>query len=197
MAVCDFCKEFKIIYTMKKKIAILATNGFEEIELTSPKKALEDAGATVHIISPSGESIRAWNDGNWSETYKVDHAVSDVSASDYNSLMLPGGVLNPDQLRQDDASIGFIKDFFKQHKPVSAICHGIQPLIDADVLNGRKLTSYPSLQKDIENAGGNWVNEEVVVDEGFTTSRTPDDLDAFNAKLVEEVKEGKHEEQHA
>ncbi|EAS19211.1 intracellular protease, PfpI family [Flavobacteria bacterium BBFL7] len=182
---------------MKKKVAILATNGFEEIELTSPKKALEDAGATVHIISPTGDSIKAWNGGNWSQTYEVDYAVSDVSASDYNSLMLPGGVLNPDQLRQDEKSIDFIKDFFKQQKPVSAICHGIQPLIDADVVNGRKLTSYPSLKKDVENAGGHWVDEEVVVDEGFTTSRTPDDLAAFNAKLVEEVKEGKHEEQHA
>lgn len=182
---------------MKKKVAILATNGFEEIELTSPKKALEDAGAIVHIISPTSGTIKAWNDGNWSDDYQVDQNVKDVTASDYNSLMLPGGVLNPDQLRQDENSINFIRDFFKQGKPVSAICHGIQPLIDAEVIEGRKLTSYPSLRKDVENAGGTWVDEEVVVDSGFTTSRTPDDLEAFNAKLVEEVKEGMHEEQHA
>jgi protease I len=182
---------------MNKKVAILATDGFEEIELTSPKKALENAGATVHIVSTKTGSIKAWATDNWGGTYKVDKHVKDVSASDYNSLMLPGGVMNPDQLRMDKDAIKFIKSFFEQKKPVSAICHGIQPLIDAEVLKGRKLTSYPSLRKDVENAGGHWVDEEVVVDEGFTTSRTPDDLDAFNAKLVEEVKEGKHEEQHA
>jgi protease I len=182
---------------MKKIVAILATDGFEEIELTSPKKALEDAGVEVHIVSPNKDNIKAWDKDNWSDTYAVNKHISEVNASDYHSLMLPGGVMNPDKLRQDKASIRFIKSFFEQKKPVSAICHGIQPLIDADVLKGRKLTSFPSLQKDVENAGGNWVDEEVVVDEGFTTSRTPDDLDAFNSKLVEEVMEGKHEEQHA
>ena len=182
---------------MKKRVAILATDGFEEIELTSPKKALEDAGIEVDIISPKRDSIKAWDKDNWSKTYKVDKHVSEVSANDYHSLVLPGGVLNPDQLRQDKDSIELIKAFFKQKKPVSAICHGIQPLIDAGVLKGRKLTSYPSLQRDVENAGGNWVDQEVVVDEGFTTSRTPDDLGAFNAKMVEEVREGKHELQHA
>ncbi|WP_298954349.1 type 1 glutamine amidotransferase domain-containing protein [uncultured Nonlabens sp.] len=182
---------------MKKRVAILATDGFEEIELTSPKKALEDAGVDVDIISPKHESIKAWDKDNWSDSYKVDIHVSKANASDYHSLMLPGGVLNPDQLRQDTNSIEFIKSFFEQKKPVSAICHGVQPLIDADVLNGRKLTSYPSLQRDVENAGGNWVDQEVVVDEGFTTSRTPEDLDAFNAKIIEEIREGKHELQHA
>ncbi|MGB5981549.1 MAG: type 1 glutamine amidotransferase domain-containing protein [Nonlabens sp.] len=182
---------------MKKKVAILTTNGFEEVELTSPKKALEDAGAEVHIVSPKSGTIKAWDQDNWGGTYQVDKQIKDVSASDYDSLMLPGGVLNPDQLRMDEDAISFIQDFFKQKKPVSAICHGIQSLIDADVLQGRKVTSYPSIKRDVINAGGNWVDEEVVVDEGFTTSRTPDDLDAFNAKLVEEVREGKHEEQHA
>ncbi|MGB3592471.1 MAG: type 1 glutamine amidotransferase domain-containing protein [Nonlabens sp.] len=180
-----------------KRVAILATDGFEEIELTSPKKALEDAGIQVDVISPSGNRIKAWNEDNWGDTYDVDKSLSEVSASDYNSLMLPGGVMNPDQLRQDENAVKFIKSFFEQKKPVSAICHGIQPLIDADVLEGRKLTSYPSLRKDVENAGGNWVDEAVVCDEGFTTSRTPDDLEAFNSKMVEEVREGKHEEQHA
>lgn len=182
---------------MNKKVAILATNGFEEIELTSPKEALENAGAIVHIVSPEKNEIKAWNDNNWSTSYKVDKHVSEVNASDYDSLMLPGGVINPDQLRLDKDSIHFIKAFFEQKKPVSAICHGLQTLIDANVLRGRKVTSYPSIRKDIENAGATWVDEEVVVDEGFTTSRTPADLDAFNAKLVEEVKEGKHDMQHA
>lgn len=182
---------------MKKKVAILATNGFEEVELTSPKKALENAGATVHIISPEKNEIKAWNGDNWSKSYKVDKHISEVKASDYDSLMLPGGVINPDQLRMDNDSVQFIKAFFEQKKPVSAICHGLQTLIEADVLKGRTVTSYPSIRKDLENAGATWVDKEVVVDEGFTTSRTPDDLEAFNAKLVEEVKEGKHEDQHA
>ncbi|AZQ44173.1 type 1 glutamine amidotransferase domain-containing protein [Nonlabens ponticola] len=180
-----------------KKVAILATNGFEEVELTSPKEALESKGVAVHIISPEKGEIKAWKDGNWSKSYKVDKQVEEVSATDYNALLLPGGVLNPDQLRQDAKSIDFIKDFFKQGKPVSAICHGLQTLIDADVLKGRKVTSFPSIKKDLENAGAHWVDEEVVVDSGFTTSRTPDDLPAFNKKVVEEVMEGKHEEQHA
>ncbi|PQJ17123.1 type 1 glutamine amidotransferase domain-containing protein [Nonlabens tegetincola] len=180
-----------------KKVAILATDGFEEVELTSPKQALENAGVQVDIVSPKSGEIKAWADGNWSESYKVDKTLSEINASDYHSLMLPGGVINPDQLRMNEDAIKFIQTFFEQKKPVSAICHGVQPLIDAGVVNGRKLTSYPSLRKDLENAGANWVDEEVVVDEGFTTSRTPDDLDAFNDKLVEEVMEGKHEEQHA
>ncbi len=180
-----------------KKVAILATDGFEEIELISPKKALENAGIHVDIVSPKSDTIKAWDKDNWGKNYKVDKQVKDVSVDDYDSLMLPGGVMNPDQLRQDEDSVNFIRDFFKKKKPVSAICHGIQPLIDAEVIKGRKLTSYPSIRKDVENAGGHWVDEEVVTDEGFTTSRTPDDLDAFNAKLVEEVKEGKHADQHA
>jgi len=182
---------------MDKKVAILATNGFEQIELDSPKKAFEDAGATVHIISPEKGEIKAWKDGNWSDSYKVDKHVSEVKADDYNALMLPGGVINPDKLRTDKASINLIKDFFKQKKPVSAICHGLQTLIDAEVVKGRKVTSYPCIRKDLENAGAQWVDEEVVVDQGFTTSRNPDDLPAFNKKIVEELREGKHDRQHA
>jgi protease I len=180
-----------------KKVAILATDGFEEVELTSPRKALEDAGIKVDIVSPKPNNIKAWDKDNWGNTYDVDKQIKEVSVDDYDSLMLPGGVMNPDQLRQDEDAVNFIRDFFKKGKPVSAICHGVQPLIDAEVLEGRKLTSYPSLRKDVENAGGNWVNEEVVTDSGFTTSRTPEDLEAFNAKLVEEVREGNHEKQHA
>ena len=141
--------------------------------------------------------IKAWDNGNWSNEYTVDKTLDNVSASDYNALMLPGGVINPDILRRDDKAISFIKDFFKQSKPVAAICHAPQLLIEADVVKGRKLTSFNSIKTDLVNAGANWVDEEVVVDEGFVTSRNPDDLPAFNAKLIEEVKEGKHELQHA
>ncbi len=182
---------------MNKKVAILATNGFEEVELTSPKEALENSGATVHVVSPSKKSIKAWKDGNWSQSITVDKHISEVSASDYNALLLPGGVINPDKLRTDEDSVSFIKDFFEQRKPVSAICHGLQSLINAEVVEGRKLTSFHSIRKDLENAGAHWVDQEVVVDDGFTTSRNPDDLPAFNAKVVEELYEGKHEEQHA
>ncbi len=182
---------------MKKKVAIMATNGFEEIELTSPKKALEESGAIVHIISPEKETIKAWKNGDWSESYTVDKHISEVQAADYDALLLPGGVINPDQLRTNDKAINLIKEFFKQQKPVSAICHGLQSLIDADVVEGRRLTSYHSIRRDLENAGAHWVDEEVVVDSGFTTSRNPDDLPAFNRKIVEELYEGKHEEQHA
>lgn len=182
---------------MKKKVAILATNGFEEIELTSPKKALEDAGFETELVSLEKGKIKAWNEGNWSVRYDVDKVVTEVSHADYHSLFLPGGVINPDKLRQNKDAITFIKGFFDAGKPVSAICHGIQPLIDAGVLKGRKLTSFPSIKQDVINAGGNWVDQEVVVDAGFTTSRSPADLEAFNKKIVEEVKEGKHNEQHA
>ena len=182
---------------MNKRVAILATNGFEEVELTSPMQALKDAGATVHIVSPQKDEITAWKDGNWSSKYKVDKHISEVTVDDYEALLLPGGVINPDQLRTDEESISFIKDFFKHKKPVSAICHGLQSLINAEVVEGRKLTSYHSIRKDLENAGAHWVDQEVVVDQGFTTSRNPDDLPAFNKKIVEELKEGKHERQHA
>lgn len=180
-----------------RKVAILATDGFEEIELTSPKKALEEAGATVHIIAPSLDSIRSWKDDNWGKSFDVNYALDKAKASDYHALMLPGGVINPDRLRRNDEAVDFIRSFFKQHKPVAAICHAPQLLIEADVVEGRKLTSFPSIKTDLKNAGARWVNQEVVVDEGLTTSRSPEDLDAFNDKLVEEVAEGKHAEQTA
>ncbi len=182
---------------MKKKIAILATNGFEEVELTSPKEAMEDEGFEVHIVSPEKGKIKAWDKTDWSKEYNVDKTVSEVSASDYNALMLPGGVLNPDKLRTDENALKFVRDFFEQKKPVAAICHAPWTLISAGVVKGRTMTSYNSMKDDVINAGANWVDEEVVVDEGFVTSRNPDDLPAFNAKLIEEIKEGKHEEQHA
>lgn len=180
-----------------KRIAILATNGFEESELKSPKEAMENAGFTVDIVSPETGEIKGWADGNWSNSYKVDKKLSDVNAEQYNALMLPGGVINPDILRRNEDALLFVRDFFKQEKPVAAICHAPQILISADVVKGRKLTSFSSIKDDLINAGANWVDEEVVVDQGFVTSRNPNDLPAFNSKLIEEIREGKHEEQHA
>lgn len=182
---------------MKKKVAILATNGFEESELKSPKEAMEKEGFQVDIISTESGKIKAWDSGNWSNEYEVTHTVDKVSAEDYNALMLPGGVINPDNLRRSEDALNFVRDFFKQKKPVAAICHAPWTLISAEVVKGRKMTSFHSIRKDLENAGANWVDEEVVVDQGFVTSRNPNDLPAFNAKLIEEIKEGKHKEQHA
>ena len=179
----------------RKTVAILATNGFEESELSSPKKALEEAGANVHIVSLESGEIKGWKDGNWSNTYKVDKTVNEVTHNDYHALMLPGGVINPDTLRTNEKAVQFIRSFFDVHKPVAAICHAPILLAEADVLEGRKITSYNSIKTDLINAGAIWKDEEVVVDAGLVTSRTPKDLPAFNAKLVEEVYEGKHTEQ--
>lgn len=182
---------------MKKKVAILATNGFEEIELTSPKEAMEKEGFQVDIISDKSGKIKAWDKDKWSKEYNVDHTLDLVSASDYNALVLPGGVMNPDNLRTNEKALEFVRDFFTQKKPVAAICHAAWTLINADVVKGREMTSYHTLRKDLENAGAKWVDKEVVVDSGFVTSRNPDDLPAFNKKVIEEIKEGKHEEQDA
>ena len=181
----------------KKTVAILATNGFEESELSEPKKALEKAGAEVHIVSLESGEIKGWSEGNWSNSYKVDKTLSDVSQKDYNALVLPGGQINPDVLRKNKTAVSFVKSFFENHKPVAAICHAPWLLAEAGVLKGRKITSYDSIKTDMINAGANWVDEEVVVDAGLVTSRSPEDLPAFNRKLVEEVYEGKHEEQVA
>jgi len=180
-----------------RKVAILATNGFEESELKSPMEAMKKEGFDVHIVSLEAGKIKGWADGNWSNEYNVDKVISDVKADDYNALMLPGGVINPDMLRRNKHAVNFVKEFFKQGKPVAAICHAPQLLIEADVVRGRKMTSFNSIKTDLINAGANWVDQEVVCDEGFVTSRNPNDLPAFNAKLIEEVKEGKHDMQHA
>ena len=182
---------------MNKKIAILATNGFEESELSSPKEAMEKEGFEVHIISPEAGKIKAWNKTDWSKEYPVDKTVKEVSAKDYNALVLPGGVMNPDHLRTNEDALKFVRDFFEHKKPVAAICHASWTLISAGVVRGRTMTSYHSIKDDLINAGANWVDKEVVVDQGFVTSRNPDDLPAFNSKLIEEIKEGKHQEQHA
>lgn len=182
---------------MEKRVAILATNGFEESELQSPKEHLEQQGWTAEIISLESGTIKSWTNGNWGKDFKVDRIVSETSASDYHALVLPGGVINPDLLRRDKKAVQFVKDFFEQKKPVAAICHGPQMLIEADVVDGRKITSFSSVKTDLINAGAEWTDEEVVVDNGLVTSRTPNDLPAFNKKMVEEIKEGKHELQKA
>lgn len=178
-----------------KKVAILATDGFEQVELTEPMEKVKAAGADVDIVSLESGEIQGMNHDEKGDMFTVDKTVNDVSAEDYNGLILPGGVLNPDTLRTNDKAVQFVRDFFVQHKPVSAICHGPWMLVEADVLEGRTVTSFPSIKTDILNAGGNWVDEEVVVDQGLTTSRTPDDMEAFCKKVVEELREGKHDRQ--
>ncbi|WP_183576270.1 type 1 glutamine amidotransferase domain-containing protein [Mucilaginibacter sp. X5P1] len=175
-----------------KKVAILTEEGFEQVELTSPLEALKTAGATVHIISPKSGRIKAWDKTNWGIEVDVDKELDSVSPDDYDALVLPGGVLNPDKLRQNKAAVAFASAFLDEGKPVAAICHGPQLLIETGMLKGRKLTSYPSLQTDLKNAGAKWVDEQVVVDHGLVTSRRPDDLSAFNKKMIEEIAEGVH-----
>ena len=176
-----------------KKVAIITENGFEEVELTSPKKALEDAGATVHIVSPQKDKVKAWNHDHWSIELPVDVNLADANPFDYDALMIPGGVINPDKMRTQKEYINFAKDFMESGKPVAAICHGPQLLIETGLLGGRKMTSYPSIRTDLKNAGAEWFDKEVVVDKGLVTSRSPKDLDAFNRKLLEEIREGVHE----
>lgn len=175
-----------------KKVAILATTGFEEVELTSPMNALEQAGVEVHVISPKKDKIKAWNEDNWGIEVPVDKVLDSANPEDYDMLVLPGGVMNPDHLRADKKAVQFAQHFLEQGKPVGAICHGPWTLIETGMLDGRTMTSYPSLQTDLKNAGVNWVDKEVVTDNGLVTSRKPEDLEAFNKKLIEELGEGKH-----
>ncbi len=178
-----------------KRIAFLATCGVEQVELTDPWQAVKDAGGTPELISLKKGEIQGFNHDKPGDKFKVDRVVDEVSAEDYDGLLLPGGVANPATLRTNETAVDFVRDFFKQSKPVASICHGPWMLVEADVVNGRKLTSYSSIKTDIRNAGGNWVDEEVVVDNGLVTSRNPDDLPAFCAKAVEEFAEGIHEKQ--
>ncbi|MHA4808249.1 type 1 glutamine amidotransferase domain-containing protein [Flavitalea flava] len=175
-----------------KRIAILTENGFEEIELTGPKKALEDAGADVKIISPQQDKVKAWAHDHWSIELTVDIQVDQANAEDFDALLLPGGVLNPDQLRLNKKSVEFAQQFLESGKPVAAICHGPQLLIETGLIEGRTMTSYPSLKTDLKNAGAIWVDQEVVTDNGLTTSRTPKDLVAFTKKMIEEIAEGEN-----
>ena len=176
-----------------KKKAILTENGFEQSELTSPKQALEKAGYQVEIVSPQKEKVKGWDHDHWGIELPVDKQITDVTADEYEALVLPGGVLNPDELRTNTDAIEFIKDFFEAGKVVAAICHGPQSLIEAGLVRGRKMTSYPSIKVDLTNAGAQWVDEEVVDDSGLITSRKPDDLPAFNQKLLEALGEGNKE----
>ncbi len=177
-----------------KKIAILAADGFEQSELFEPRQALIDAGASVDVVSLESGSIKGWDSDNWGDSIAVDKVVTEVSATDYNALLLPGGLFNPDALRANKDAVKFVQGFFNGDsvKPVAAICHGPWLLIEAGVVKGRKMTSYPSIQTDLKNAGANWVDEEVVVDNGIVTSRSPDDIPAFNRKMIEEFCEGRH-----
>jgi deglycase len=180
-----------------KTIAFLATDMFEQVELTEPWKAVEEAGGKPELVSLEPGEIQGFNHYDKAGSFKVDKTVEEVSASDYDGLMLPGGVGNPDTLRLDENAVQFVRDFFEQGKPVAAICHAPWLLIEAGVVDGRTLTSWPSLATDLQNAGANRVDKEVVVDQGLVTSRKPDDLPAFNAKMIEEFAEGKHAGQKA
>jgi protease I len=180
-----------------KKVAILITDGFEQVELTEPRKALDQAGAKTDIVSPAKGQVKGWKETEWGDRFDVDVPLDRAKADDYDALLLPGGVMNPDKLRMQPKAISFVKDFFKQGKPVAAICHGPVILIEAGVLKGRTLTSYPAIKADVANAGAIWVDQEVFVDNGLVTSRKPDDLPAFNRKMIEEFAEGCHEFQVA
>jgi protease I len=176
-----------------KKVAALFTDGVEQVELDKPVEALKNEGAEVDFVSLEEGEVQAFNHLDHGDKIKVDKAVSDADASDYDALLLPGGVANPDFLRMDEDAVGFVRSFVEQAKPIGVICHGPWTLVEAGVLKGRTITSWPSLQTDIRNAGGNWVDEEVHVDEGLVSSRKPDDLPAFVDKIIEEFCEGKHE----
>jgi protease I len=175
-----------------KKIAILAADMFERVELEEPRKALEEAGATTEVVSIHDGEIRGFDHFDPATTVKVDRTVEEVSVDDYDALLIPGGVGNPDQLRGDENAVAFVRDFAESKKPMAVICHGPWMLVESGVVRGRRVTSWPTLQTDIRNAGGEWVDEEVVVDEGIVTSRKPDDIPAFNRKMVEEFCEGRH-----
>ncbi len=175
-----------------KKVAILATDGFEQVELTEPKKALEEAGAITQVISPKSGSIKGWKLTDWGETVKVDTPLDRAKVADYDALVLPGGVINPDHLRMEPKAVAFVKEFAQSGKPIAAICHGPWTLVEAGVVKGRTMTSWPSLKTDLKNAGANWVDEQVVLDGNFITSRKPDDLSAFSKKIIEEIADGSH-----
>ena len=182
-----------------KKIAIVATDGFEQSELLEPRDALRQMGAEVHVVAPSetmdSGSIRAWNHTDWGEKVQIDRQLDQADANDYDALLLPGGVMNPDTLRMRQDATTFVREFFKSGKPVAAICHGAQTLIDCGVLEGRSITSYPSIKLDLKNAGARWEDREVVCDQGLVSSRNPDDIPAFVEKFGEEIQEGKHAKQ--
>ena len=174
------------------RVAILVAEGFEQVELTEPRKALDEAGATTQIVSPSVDQVQGWNHFEKGDRFRVDVPLISAKAEDFDALLLPGGVVNPDQLRTNPSAVAFVKGFFDAAKPVAAICHGPWTLIDAGAARGRKMTSWPSLKADLTNAGATWVDEEVVCEQGLVTSRKPKDIPAFNRKMIEEFEEGLH-----
>ncbi len=176
----------------QKKVAVLVADGFEQVEFTSPIDALEKAGAQVDIISLQPGKVRGWKKTDWGDEFEVTKTVAEANPEDYDALTLPGGVQNPDTLRKDADAVSFVAHFMKSGKPIASLCHGPQVLIETQALQGRKVTSYPSLKTDLKNAGADWIDREVVVDQGLVTSRSPDDLPAFNRKMVEEFCEGRH-----
>jgi protease I len=180
-----------------KKVAILATDGFEQSELTEPKRRLEEAGAKVDVIAPKTGKIRGWKFTDWGEEVKVDKGLDKASIEDYDALVLPGGVINPDKLRIEPKAVDLVRKFYATGKPLAAICHGPWLLIEAGVIRGRRATSYKSIRTDMRNAGAEWVDEPVVVDQGLITSRQPDDLEAFSKKIIEEIREGRHTKRQA
>jgi protease I len=175
-----------------KKVAILVANGFEQVEMTEPKKALEEAGAQTFIVSPEKTQVKGWNHTEWGDKFEVDVNLEDADPNDYDALLLPGGVMNPDHLRMNPKAVKFVRSFVDEGKPIAAICHGPWTLIEAGAVKSRRMTSYPSIKTDLRNAGAEWVDEQVVTDNGIVTSRKPDDIPAFNQKMIEEFKEGKH-----
>ena len=180
-----------------KTVAILATNGFEQSELESPRDRMRKEGAEVHVISPKAGEIKGWDKDDWGRPVKVDKALSEVMVEDYDALILPGGQINPDLLRKDKEAVAFVHDFYNTKKPLAAICHAPWLLIEAGVVKGRDITSYESIATDVKNAGGNWKDEPVVVHEAMITSRNPGDLEALNDKIVEEICEGRHQDRQA
>src|SRR5581483_11741937 len=180
-----------------KKIAILATNGFEQSELEVPRDRLKEAGATVDVVSPEQGQIKGWQMKDWGRPVKVDRRLDDVSVDDYDAIVLPGGQINPDLLRINEQALEFIRAFFDQGKPVAAVCHAPWLLIETGIIKGRRATSYHSIKTDVINAGAKWEDSQVVVDQGVITSRNPGDLEAFSAKIIEEVKEGRHSQRSA
>jgi protease I len=175
-----------------KKVAILAADGFEEVELTKPRKALEDAGAKTSVVSIKSGKIQGMNHADKGTTVDVDLTLEDAKPQEFDALLIPGGLMNPDTLRSNDQALEFVRHFFRQGKPVAAICHAPWVLIDAEVVSGRTITSWPAIRTDVRNAGATWVDEDVVVDNGLVTSRKPDDIPAFNEKMIEEFGEGRH-----
>jgi protease I len=175
-----------------KRIAILVTDGFEQVEMTKPRQALDDAGANTEIVSPAKGQVQGWNHDEKADKFKVDVDLNSARTDNYDALLLPGGVMNPDQLRMIPKAVEFAKSFFTAGKPVASICHGPWLLVEADVVRGRTVTSWPSVKTDLKNAGANWVDQEVVTENGLVTSRKPDDIPAFNRKMIEEFGEGAH-----